>query len=264
VKIEGKVTDNSKYLFPKKNISVQADGKALDFTFNPTSGEIDAYFTPEIKGDIHKITVTATDYSGNKKSASVTFKAPGAGDGAVFQDTTAHWAKDYIAYLANQSVVKGEVENNINYYRPDRTLTRAEFAIIISNFQKLDVEAAKDISVPFKDTKNIPSWAADYVKAVYQAGYMNGKTIPQGGVIFDPLATVTRAEVMKVLGTISEFGYPLGDFNYTDVKDVPSWAEKYARLLTAKGIIGGYEDGTLKPTYPVTRAETAKMLCGLY
>jgi len=45
---------------------------------------------------------------------------------------------------------------------------------------------------------------------------------------------------------------------FSDMKG--HWGEKYAKLLSNKKIINGYEDGSFKPENNVTRAEIAKML----
>lgn len=48
---------------------------------------------------------------------------------------------------------------------------------------------------------------------------------------------------------------------YTDVADTASYAEA-VEVLSALGIVSGYDDGTFKPEGEVTRAEAAKMVVG--
>lgn len=42
------------------------------------------------------------------------------------------------------------------------------------------------------------------------------------------------------------------------------WAEEYAASLAAQGVVNGYEDGTFRPSVPVTRAELAKIIVGAF
>ena len=42
------------------------------------------------------------------------------------------------------------------------------------------------------------------------------------------------------------------------------WAENYAKALADKGVVNGYEDGTFRPSVPVTRAELAKIIVGAF
>ncbi|MDR3120593.1 MAG: S-layer homology domain-containing protein, partial [Clostridiales bacterium] len=41
----------------------------------------------------------------------------------------------------------------------------------------------------------------------------------------------------------------------------PHWAEKQMKKWRDKGVVKGYEDGSLRPDNPITRAETAKIMC---
>ncbi|NLC77138.1 MAG: S-layer homology domain-containing protein, partial [Clostridia bacterium] len=47
-------------------------------------------------------------------------------------------------------------------------------------------------------------------------------------------------------------------FAFPDVEE--HWAQQDITLLTAKGLIGGYPDGSFRPERGVTRAEFARML----
>ena len=46
---------------------------------------------------------------------------------------------------------------------------------------------------------------------------------------------------------------------FTDVPD-DRWSADHINLLKEKGLIGGYEDGTFKPTEPITREEAAALM----
>ena len=60
---------------------------------------------------------------------------------------------------------------------------------------------------------------------------------------------------------LAEYEYK-NDGSYTDVDG--HWAEEYIYEASAYGWIAGYEDNTFRPQNPVTRAEAAKILYGLF
>jgi S-layer homology domain len=84
-----------------------------------------------------------------------------------FSDTQNHWARLFITALAQRGIVNG-LPNGI--YRPDNSLTRAEFAAIIAKaFAKV---AKKRQYVPFVD---VP---ANYWAAYLLAGFLIKLSVP--------------------------------------------------------------------------------------
>lgn len=80
-------------------------------------------------------------------------------------------------------------------------------------------------------------------------------------------STITRAEFMKLAaqelartnGEIITASNYKGCFN-----DVNGWAEKYICYLNKKGIVKGFQDGTVKPNNSITRAESIKVISVIY
>lgn len=77
---------------------------------------------------------------------------------------------------------------------------------------------------------------------------------------FLPDATITRAELLKMVfgaaGTTLVTNAP----NYFSDIDPASWQAPYANTAKVQKIIGGYSDGTFKPNNPITRAEAFKII----
>jgi hypothetical protein len=48
--------------------------------------------------------------------------------------------------------------------------------------------------------------------------------------------------------------------NFPDSTDISDWARTALSTATAKGVINGYEDGTLKPKVNTTRAEAVTVI----
>ena len=67
---------------------------------------------------------------------------------------------------------------------------------------------------------------------------MNGSS-SNGKLYFNPQATMTRTEVMTVIGRCLPRGYAAVNLNYTDASVIPSWATEQSRPVSA-GVIGGY------------------------
>ena len=83
---------------------------------------------------------------------------------------------------------------------------------------------------------------------------------------FKPDATITRAEFSKLLAvgsTPAGTGFGQTSTQFSDVADSTSssaWAIPYIAYAVGIKAINGYEDGTFRPTNPVTYGEAVKMI----
>lgn len=100
----------------------------------------------------------------------------------------------------------------------------------------------------------IPKWADHTATAVYQpyiTGYSNGTFRPQ-----DP---IKRNECAVILYRLIQQAEPNGisQRRAKEFTDVPmeAWYHDAVSALAAKGIVGGYSDGSFRPEKAVTRAE---------
>lgn len=97
-------------------------------------------------------------------------------------------------------------------------------------------------------------WAeADIIKmfsAGLIAGYEDGS--------FRPNNPVSRAELVTLLVRLAGWEVPKGEKpECTDLAKVPSWAWSTVAVAQEKGLIVGYEDGSLRVNQPVNRVEAA-------
>ena len=211
----------------------------------------------------------------------------------VFYDTYNHWAKTNVNTLYRLGIVGGETTDAGVMFAPERSLSRAEFAVMISRTLEYDTEEYSD-TLSFDDSDSIPSWAAPHIAAVSANGLMNGKSMPDGTLIFDASGKITRQEIMQVIGNLikaleaseadnenydevadeetleddvsddeviddtaeSEIAKPA----FSDIDTVAAWAYDNVLLTLETGIITGYTDNTLKPLNNVTRAEAATVI----
>ena len=104
----------------------------------------------------------------------------------TFSDVAkSHWAANYIGYMQQFGIITGYADGS---FRPDASVTRAEFAAIASRFERL-TEGNKSFS-------DVPSshWAAKYINFAATRGWVNG----YADGTFRPNNSITRAEVAAV------------------------------------------------------------------
>ena len=104
----------------------------------------------------------------------------------TFSDVAkSHWAANYIGYMQQFGIITGYADGS---FRPDASVTRAEFAAIASRFEKL-TEGTKSFS-------DVPGshWAAKYINFAATRGWVNG----YADGTFRPNNFITRAEVAAV------------------------------------------------------------------
>ena len=135
-------------------------------------------------------------------------------------------------------------------------------ALVLALTMVLSVSAAAAYSVvPYGDAEAIAEGAEVAVEMLYNMGIMKGDN--KGN--FNPEATITRAEVAKMIYVILNYGEDDLAKNYTGGKffsDVESglWYEGYINYAATTKLVQGRPDGTFGPNDPVTCAEAAKML----
>lgn len=236
-----------------KNVQVFVNGKEANFSYGKTSGAFNADLN--LDAGINNITIIATDVFNNmsKKTYSVSV----ANEQLSFVDTQDNWAKDYIEFAYQNKIVTGEVIDNQSYFNPSRNLTRAEFAVIISRFLNLQTSTNKEIE--FADEKDIPSWALEHVIAVSNEGIMNGSQA-EDGIYFNCQNSISRAEVITVLGRITQKGFDTNQINFADNQSIPNWSFEHFKTLVSYGVLNGYEDNTIRPLNNITRAEVCKLI----
>ncbi|NHN35530.1 S-layer homology domain-containing protein [Paenibacillus sp. S3N08] len=79
---------------------------------------------------------------------------------------------------------------------------------------------------------------------------------------FVPDGYITRTEfaVMLLRTQQIEISNESSAMPFSDKESVPEWARLAIQTAVAKGVLDGYEDGTLRPQQTVSRAEMAAMV----
>ncbi len=253
----------------------------LVWTVDPKLGTIDEKGLFTSSGQAGSGTITAS-CGGVEATLPVSVEA-----NHPFADLEGHWAEAYMGRLYQQKVLTGEpAEDGLLYAYPERSLSRAEFSVLLARYLGIDTAEYAGNSVPFADLEGVESWAGGAIRAMYAQGVVNGVDETR----FDPQAPLERAQAAAMLGralrltetpspdpaapdspagtdpepvlpdeTQSAGQLPLQFDEYPDADQVPEYAASYFRILVSSGALDG-RDGRLLPASAITRAEICKAL----
>lgn len=91
--------------------------------------------------------------------------------------------------------------------------------------------------------------------------YLTDKKIVSGSNgRFFPEGDITRAELVKIVFGAAGITPDMSLTNTFSDVDGNAWYAPYVATAKAKGIIGGYSDGTFRPNKTITRAEALKVI----
>ena len=119
------------------------------------------------------------------------------------------WYTQSISYLASIGIVIGYLDGT---FRPDNSITRAEFAKMIAGFdhlEQVDYNAFPDVE---------GHWAVGYINSAATKGWVAG--YPDG--TFRPENNITRAEVITIINRML--------IRKIEAADIPDWAPSYSDL----------------------------------
>lgn len=258
--VDVKVSDGVDGVLPQSSITVAMNGDAGQALegYDIKNGTL-KYYLPD-HGEAQeatRVTVTAVDASGNIGRASVDIDPSGVDH--KFNDISDYWAADYVDFLYNADITTGYSDGS---FRPNQNISRAQFAVMLYRYLKLDENQYANVSLPFADLGSIPAYAIPAVKALYAEGVITGSE-KNGQLYFNPGSSLTRAQAAAMIGRTQAKGYALADLTFTDSAQIPTYAAYYIRAMVGQGVINGYSDGSFKPHSNITRGQMAKILYNL-
>jgi hypothetical protein len=178
---------------------------------------------------------------------------------ATFQDIGGHWAGDIISNLGNRLILRGYEDG---HFRPDRPITRAEFAAYIVRGLGLREQQG---AASFTDVSE-DHWYHDVAGTAAAYGLIQGLadgrfagsdwiTREQAMVIIARAMTLTGLHVVATGTSEQEALSP-----FTDVELVSEWARRDVATSVQAGIVQGKEHGALAPQDMLSRAEAAVLI----
>ena len=113
----------------------------------------------------------------------------GTSQATKFSDASDDWYSKAINYVVGKGLISGYPNGT---FKPNESITRAEFAQMISGYIKNEKAGSSD----FQDVKD--HWAKDAIDKLY--GNKNVTGYPDGS--FKPNAKITRAEAVTILNSV--------------------------------------------------------------
>lgn len=170
-----------------------------------------------------------------------------------FSDMTQHWAGPFVDGLAQAGTVAGFTDGT---FRPDRSLTRAEFAaFIVANFPDVPEQTA-----PQRFTDVSPNfWAYTALSQAQQMGFLSG--FPDRTL--RPNEPITRIQaIVAVTNGLQLTGGRVDDVGiYRDRAQIPSYAVDALSTATRHRLVVNYpEPLILRPLETMTRGEVAALI----
>ena len=175
----------------------------------------------------------------------------------TFPDIAENPYKEAIENLAGKGIISG---TDTGMFLPDKTVTRAEFTVMIS--KALSFESGK--SSHFSDVKE-NDWFAPYVISAYESGIIYGVSENS----FNPYGTITKEEAAAMVcraaslcginTTITENDARNILCQFADYKDISSWAYTSVAFCYKKNILDISELSST-PQKLLTRDEIAGIL----
>ena len=161
--------------------------------------------------------------------------------------TTDKWYYDEVMTAAN----KGWVTGDNGYFKPDDTMKRGDFALIVARILNYD---------PDLYTTAFPDVDADmyYSKAVAFCKY-EGIIDGDDNGNFNAEDPITREEMAKIMCQALKLKVTVPEKTYADDAEIAEWAKGYVYACQEAGIMEGSGDN-FNPRDNATRAEGAAVL----
>lgn len=233
------------YLYSFPRIST----KGITYYYNEYESETRRAYT-----ESYLLTYEALGAAVDHKSAcwaalQTPYSRPLAAAKTTFSDVPAnYWASSYIEQAAADGLMNGAS----GAFRPEDTVTEAEVCMTLARREGLSTAS------------NSTVWYAGAVSSAGSAGLLDGLDPAR-----DPEAAMTRADTMQVFANVlvrggaalpGEQQTAAALKNVKDAAVIPVSRRAAVALCMARGLISGYDDGTIRPQQTITRAAFAKLM----
>ena len=175
----------------------------------------------------------------------------------TFSDIQSYWGQECISQMAPRKLVSGYPDGS---FRPNSTITRAEFAVLMLN-------AFPDAPVKRSGTtfKDVPAnhWANKAIQDAYRRGFFSGYP----GGLFQPSQPIPRVQAIGVLAGALNYSMPTNPDGmlrqyFDDAAQIPDYAKNAIASATIGTLVVNYPNvKQLKPNQSATRGEVAALMC---
>ncbi|MGB3640006.1 MAG: S-layer homology domain-containing protein, partial [Rivularia sp. (in: cyanobacteria)] len=178
-----------------------------------------------------------------------------------YSDINGHWAEECIQNLSGQGILSGYSNNT---FRPNKVITRAEYAAMITKAFP-DIPMTRQ-AINFNDVSSI-HWAKEAIRNAYTKRFISGYP----NQVFNPTQKVSRVEAFVALSTGLNYSVPsfpnqILNAIYDDANRIPEYARGLIAAATQQGILitspkPRFQKRLISPSEPITRGQIAAALC---
>lgn len=171
-------------------------------------------------------------------------------NGRYYSDIERHWAQDAILEMEIRGWMKG---TGSTQFSPNRAVNRAETVEILVKAMGL-----QDQTVNSQSFRDVPKshWAWREIEIAREYGMIQGK----GNEIFAPEEILTREQVAAMLDNLLPKESDTAQPNRFKDMTPSNWSYDAVSMMSDRGVINGFEDGTFRPKEKITRAQMAAMM----
>ncbi|OXM15552.1 S-layer homology domain-containing protein [Paenibacillus herberti] len=190
--------------------------------------------------------------------------AAGSTAPATFKDIKGHWAENSIKEAVEKGLTGGYPDGT---YKPNATITRGEFAVLLGRATKLQSAPDATAAVDFITEKG--HWTESGVKKLADLGLIAGADYGKG---FKSTEPITRYEMMKwmamgLMQSSESFKTAYEETTKTLLPtpehtrgEIGAAQVPYIALIRGTAVMSGFKYGEMKPKQTTTRAEVATIL----
>lgn len=183
----------------------------------------------------------------NTPTATPAEDAKISGQTANLVDITGHWARKNIEEMVAAGAVAGYPDST---FKPDHTITRAEFATMLVKLFKLENKGGR----PFGDTAM--HWGKDYITTAASNGIATGYDPDT----FGPDDLINREQMAVMIVRTAGLSKTAEADDFTDRGSISAWAREAIAAANENGVMNGYPDNTMRPQGNATRAEAVTVM----
>ena len=235
-----------------------SSGRIVTLTVTPDEGyELAALTVTDKNGNDVALTNNGDGtYTFKMPASKVTVKATFTKDIVTLPFIDVHpgdWFYDPVCFVYENGLMTG---TSATTFEPNTSLSRAMLVAVLHRLEGSPQASGGD----FTDVSD-GDWYAQAVNWAASVGVVNG--FDDG--TFQPNAAITREQLAAILCNYAQYkGFDTsasGSLStFTDAASVSDWAKESVEWAVGSGLIGGYEDSTLRPQGTTTRAEVASVL----
>lgn len=166
---------------------------------------------------------------------------------ATLTDVQNHWAQKNINELIASGIAGGYPDGS---FRPDNTITRAEFATMLVKAFNLQKQGGK----VFADSEQ--HWAKEYISRATASGVVSGYDAEN----FGPDKLITREQMAVMISKAAKVLLKAEAMHFADSASISEWAKEAVLAANQSGIMKGYPDNTIRPQGSASRAEAVTVI----